>query len=71
MAKDRLTKTTNIDISIREVDFVQRFARNWEHLRQIMGITRPIQKTPGTRLTFKKAHVTLQSGAVAEGNEIP
>lgn len=29
MAKDRLTKTTNIDISIREVDFVQRFARNW------------------------------------------
>lgn len=71
MAKENLTKMANIDITVREIDFVERFTRNWEHLRQIMGITRPVRKQPGTKLTFKKAHVTLQDGSVAEGNEIP
>ena len=71
MAKANLTKSANIDTAAREVDFVTRFANNWEHLRDIMGITRQIRKTPGTVLKSKYAEVTLQSGSVAEGNEIP
>lgn len=71
MAKDRLTKSANIDTTAREVDFVTRFAYNWEHLRDIMGIMRVIRKTPGTVLKSKYASVTLQSGAVGEGEEIP
>lgn len=71
MAKDRLTKSTHIDTTAREVDFVTRFASNWETLRDILGVTRVIRKEPGTALKAKKALVTLQSGAVAEGNEIP
>lgn len=71
MAKANLTKSANIQTTAREVDFVTRFANNWEHLRDIMGITRVIRKQPGTVLKSKYAEVTLQSGSVAEGNEIP
>lgn len=71
MAKANLTKSANIDVTAREVDFVTRFANNWEHLRDIMGIMRLVRKTPGTVLKSKYAVVTLQSGAVAEGADIP
>ena len=71
MAKSNLTKMANIDTSIREIDFVTRFARNWDALMQLFGIMRPIQKTPGTKLVSTAASVTLQSGAVGEGEEIP
>lgn len=71
MAKDRLTKAANITASIREQDFVTVFNKNWDALRQIMGIMRPIRKAPGTKLVSSVATVTLQSGSVEEGNEIP
>lgn len=70
-AKDKLTKTANIETTAREVDFVTRFANNWDHLRDMIGISRLIQKVPGTILKSKYAEVTLESGAVAEGEEIP
>lgn len=71
MAKDRLTKSQHIDTLAREVDFVTRFANNWDALRDILGVSRVIRKTPGTVLKSKYASVTLQSGAVGEGEEIP
>ena len=71
MAKANLTKSANIDTRAREVDFVTRFAKNWEHLRDIMGITRLIRKQAGTMLVSKYAEVSLQDGNVAEGGEIP
>lgn len=71
MAKDRLIKSVNISITAREVDFVTRFTRNWEHLREIMGVTRLIRKPAGTVLKSKYASMVLQSGAVGEGEEIP
>lgn len=71
MAKSNLTKAANIDVSVREIDFVTRFARNWEALRNIMGIMRPIRKDPGTKLVSNTATVTLQPGNVGEGEEIP
>lgn len=70
-AKDNLTKTENYDVAAREIDFVTRFGRNWEHLRDIMGIMRMIRKQPGAVLKSKEAAVTLQSGNVGEGEEIP
>lgn len=71
MPRDNLTMTANIAATPREIDFVTRFQYTWEHLRQIMGIMRPIKKQPGTVLKSKTAKVTLQSGAVGEGEEIP
>lgn len=71
MAKDNLTKTTDIKVNPREVDFVTRFSRNWEHLRDILGIMRPIKKAPGTVLKSKYATLTLQNGNIGEGEEIP
>lgn len=71
MAKANLTTQADISVTAREIDFVTRFQRNWEHLRSIMGIMRPIRATPGTVLKSKSATVTLQDGAVGEGEEIP
>ena len=71
MAKENLTKMANIDVTVREVDFVTRFARNWDALRQIMGVMRPIKKSTGTKLVSYKTKVTLANGNVGEGEEIP
>ena len=70
-AKDNLIMTNDIKVTAREIDFVTRFERNWEHLREILGIMRPIKKQPGAVLKSKYAEGTLQSGNVGEGEEIP
>ena len=70
MSKDRLTKSANVVVAAREIDFVSRFQKNWDDLRNIMGVSRPILKAPGTALKVKTATVTLQS-SVGEGEEIP
>lgn len=69
--KDNLTKVANIGTQAREIDFVSRFSQNWQALADILGIMRPIRKAPGTQLVANTATVTLQSGTVAEGDEIP
>ena len=69
-APNNLIKTNDINVTAREIDFVTRFARNWEHLREIMGILRPIRKTPGAVLKSKYAEGTLDSGIVGEGETI-
>ncbi len=58
-------------VTAREVDFVTRFGDNWEALRNILGITRPIRKAPGTQLVAYTADVALEPGAVGPGNVIP
>ena len=70
-AKERLTMSANIAVTAREVDFVTRFARNWDSLREILGIMRPIKKENGTELKSKSASITLQNGNDGEGEEIP
>lgn len=69
--KANLTKTTNITAPVRAIDFVTSFRRSFEALREVYGFSRPIRKAPGTELYISNASVTLQSGAVAEGDEIP
>ena len=70
-SKANLTKMANITTAAREQDFVTVFNDTWEALRTIMGIMRPIRKAPGTKLVSSKAKVTLQSGNIGEGEEIP
>ena len=70
-AKANLITTSDIQVTAREIDFVSRFERNWEHLRDILGIMRPIRKQPGAILKSKYAAGSLESGSVAEGVEIP
>lgn len=71
MAKANLITTGDIQVTARELDFVSRFEANWDHLREILGIMRPIKKQPGATLKSKYAEGTLQPGTVAEGDEIP
>ncbi len=61
----------NTAVNAREVDFVTRFADNWDALRNILGIMRPIRKAPGTKLVSYTADVALESGTVGPGNVIP
>lgn len=58
-------------VTAREMDFVTRFGDNWDALRNILGIMRPIRKTPGTSLVSYTADVALESGAVEPGEVIP
>lgn len=59
------------DVTAREVDFVTRFNDNWEALRNILGIMRPIRKAPGTALVSYTADVELTDGDVGAGEVIP
>ena len=73
-AKDGTTTTDDINVAAREIDFVTRFAKNWDALKEILGITRPIEKVPGTKLVSYTASAKdgLKGGAsVGEGEEIP
>ncbi len=70
-APDNLTGTAQIQVRAREIDFVTSFGKDLQALLDIMGISRMIRKENGTVLKTKKVVGTLQSGAVAEGEEIP
>ena len=59
------------NVTARELDFVTRFGDNWEALRNILGIMRPIRKAPGTKLVSYTASVALESGSVGPGKVIP
>lgn len=71
MAKENLTLSTDIQVKSREMDFVTRFTDNWNALREILGIMRPIRKENGTVLKTYNATITLQDGNVGEGEVIP
>ena len=58
-------------ISAREIDFVTQFEKNWDSLREIMGIARPIKKEDGSVLRTYTASVTLEDGNVPAGAIIP
>ena len=68
---DNLTASANIDAETREVEFVTSFALNVNALLEILGITRKVKKANGSTLFSKTASGTLESGTVAEGDEIP
>lgn len=72
MAKEGLTTTNDINVTVREIDFVSRFASNWDALKNILGIMRTIEKTPGTVL---RSYITTSKNGLAdtvgEGENIP
>lgn len=70
-APDNMTGQTQIQVRAREIDFVTSFGKNLQALLDVMGITRMIRKENGSVLKTKKVSGTLQSGEVAEGDEIP
>ena len=59
------------NVTAREIDFVTRFGQNWDALREILGIMRPIKKAPGTQLISYTASVTLEDGDVDPGEVLP
>lgn len=69
-APNGMTLNANVAVTAREIDFVTRFAADWQALRDILGISRPIEKEPGTVLRVKRASVTL-ANAPGEGEATP
>ena len=65
------TTTENFDLQAKAIDLADRFDANWEALREILGIMRPIRKAPGTRLISYKATVVLSEEQYTEGDEVP
>ena len=64
------TTTANFNVDAKTIDFVERFNSNMEALADIMGIMRPIRKTPGTKLTSYKVNITRGGGQPAEGDDV-
>ena len=54
------TTTAQITIKAKEIDLANRFTATWEALTEIMGVMRPIRKSPGTKLVSSKASITLE-----------
>lgn len=71
-ARDNIITSNDIAVTARVEDFVTSFARNWQALQDVMGITRPIRMTPGTVLKSKYATGTLADASkIGEGDFIP
>lgn len=68
--RDSLPNVYN-NVTAREQDFVSVFTLNWDALRKILGIMRPIRKAPGTTLVTYTSSVALESGQVDPGEVIP
>ena len=68
--RDSLPNAYN-GVNAREEDFISTFGKSWAALQDIMGISRPIPKAPGTRLVAYNTGIALESGAVGAGNVIP
>ena len=63
---------TYTDVKAREIDFVSRFAQNWDALKNILGIMNTIKKTSGTQLVSYTAEATNGlAESPAAGAEIP
>ena len=62
---------TYSNVTPRVVDFVSQFSAGMNALREILGLSRPIEKPNGATLVSYAADVTLQDGEVPAGAIIP
>lgn len=69
-ADANLIKTTDLT-KVQNVEFVSRFTENINQLLTVINITEPIRQHAGQTLTMYKTSGTLESGTVAEGEDIP
>ena len=70
-AEPNVITTQQIAVNPREIDFVTSFGNELSALTEVLEIAQPIRKPNGAQLVGKKATGTLESGEVAEGEEIP
>ena len=69
-AQNGVITTQNIDATVREIDFVNRFQTNFEQIQEMMGVVRPIRKENGAKIRILKTTGTLEDSP-AEGEVIP
>lgn len=64
------TTTANFNIDPGLIEYVSKFNTSWQAWTEIMGIMRPIRKTPGSRLRSYTTNVTLSDQEYVEGDEV-
>lgn len=65
-----VVKTTDIDITIRPIDFVSQFSKNMERLLSVMGVSNMLIKPDGADIKVKTAVIPSLASSPAEGNTI-
>lgn len=70
MADNNLMKAEDF-AKVSSIDFVNRFSTNIDQLMEILGLTRKIEKLPGTVVKTYKVVGRPESGIVGEGETIP
>lgn len=63
--------STFTNVNAREIDFVTRFGNSIKALQDIMGISNPVKKAPGTKLVAYTASVSLETSPATKGGAIP
>ena len=64
-------KQIDVAAKVADVEFVMDFEADVRKLVEVLGIFEPIKRAPMSALKFYRTSGTLQSGAVAEGEDIP
>ena len=62
--------STNYDVDPALIEYVSRFNTSWQAWTEILGIMRPIRKTPGTTLRSYVTDVVLNNQDYIEGDEV-
>lgn len=64
-------KAADVAAKVADVEFVRAFEEDTRKLAQILGVFQPVKRAPGTALKYYETTGTLESGTVAEGEDIP
>ena len=71
MADAKLIKSTDVAAKVADVEFVRAFDEDIRKLIEMLSVFKPIRRAPGTALKYYETSGTLESGTVAEGEDIP
>lgn len=64
-------KHADVSAKTADIEFVRAFEDDTRKLAELLGVFTPILRAPGTALKYYTTSGTLESGKVAEGEDIP
>lgn len=68
---DNTIKQADVAAKVADIEFVRAFEDDVRKLSQLLAAFTPIRRAPGTALKYYTTSGKLESGTVAEGEEIP
>ena len=71
MAETNAITASDLDVTVRMIDFKTQFERRMEFLLDLIGVTNKVSMGLGERLRSYTVSGTLENGDIAEGEKIP